>query len=276
MRLLLSHIFALTVAFGFAACSPAGQYDVAVEDDRFDLLRFNMPDLLASDAKRCVAGAPLLRGQGGAQDSVPEYLFEKVLDLWQVVDVTMLSVGNPADVLPAGGNPEGLASIFPKIKLPNAVANACGEYAGEVAVEIGLLSLSDMIDVALKENPEAFEDLGTSSEVVLEGVAIIEAQAAALNEVGVADQVHCLAIYQSAVVSNVELAPYRTVWLESLLRFIESGDVDPSELREKSVFWQTMAESGVDAVIEMDGFQNQAEKCDEWINMAMETQAAAQ
>jgi len=263
------------LCLSIAACAPKGKYDVAVDDDRFDLLALHMPDILASDAKKCITGAPLLRGQGGDQDSISEKVFESVLDLWQVVDVSFLSNGEDLKVLPDGGDPKSVESIFPNgIKLPAVVANACGEYAGEVAVYIGLVSVSDSIQVALKNDPEVFEKMEMSTEQVMSGVKLIEKQAAALDNLTIADRVQCAAIFEAAGASDENLAPYATIWRAALVRLIEAGDLDPKSIREQSKYWQILAEKGSDAVLSADGYQQQAEKCDGWINEAIASQAA--
>lgn len=268
----------LTMAFvvlAIAACAPNGQYDVAVDDDRFDLLKYKMPDLSARDAKKCVTGSSLLRGQGDKQDVVSEKIFESVLDLWQFVNVTMLSTKDTLDVLPNGGNSKSVESIFPKgINTPAKIANACGEYAGELAVYIGLVSVSDSIEVALRDNPEVFEKMDMSTEQVRSGVMQIEKQAAGLGDLTVADRVQCTAIYEAASVSDKTLAPYATIWRSALVGLIEAGDLDPKSIREQSFYWQILATKGSDAVLSVDGYKEQATKCDGWINDAITKQAA--
>jgi hypothetical protein len=234
-----------------------------------------MPDILASDAKRCVKGAPLLRGQGGAQDSVSEQLFENILDLWQVIDVSLLSNGEPDEVLPNGGDPSKVASIFPSgIKLPTAVAHACGEYAGQVAVRIGLISAADSIDVALEEDPQVFEKAGLDLEQVRAGLKVLDGQVKGLAGLAVADKVHCTAIYQAASVSDGNLGPYFNIWRAALIGAIEAGELDPAQIDARSVYWQALATTGAEAVTSTEGYQAQATRCDGWINEAVAKQAA--
>jgi len=216
----------------------------------------------------------MLRGQGSGQDSISENLFEKVLDLWQVVDVSLLSVENAYEVLPNGGDPSAVSSIFSAgIKLPNAIANACGEYAGELAVYIGLVSLSDSVEMALKEDPEIFENLGMSTDEVKAGVATIQQQAAGLGGLSIVDRVQCAAIYQAASLEDPSLEPYATIWMTDMVSAIEAGDLNPGEIREQSEFWRVLANDGPNAVSAAEGYEAQATKCDGWVNAVINAPA---
>ena len=63
--LMKQRVFILGIlAIGLVACSdPKGKYEVAVDDDRYDLLALNMPPLLKSDAKSCIKVLNFVRDQ---------------------------------------------------------------------------------------------------------------------------------------------------------------------------------------------------------------------
>ena len=275
--LMKQRVFILGIlAIGLVACSdPKGKYEVAVDDDRYDLLALNMPPLLKSDAKSCIKVLNFVRDQDVGSDEVMQKMLETLTDFWQVVDVSMVSVENSQEVLPYGGNPKNVKSILPKgVKLPNKISHACGLYAGKIVAKIGLMSLDDGIDLALAEDPQIFTKMGLTTEDVKAGLSVISKQAKTLNTLPMDERVHCVAIYQAATANDKSLEPRLTVWTANLVDSIESNKLDPKAIKEKSLFWRALAKDGSDAVISADGFQEQATKCDEWIDDAVASQAA--
>lgn len=264
------------LVIGLTACAdPKGEYKVAVDDDRYDLLALNMPPLLKSDAKSCIKVLNFVRDQDVGSDKVMQKMLETLTDFWQVVDVSMVSVENSQEVLPYGGNPKNVKSILPKgVKLPNKISHACGLYAGKIVTKIGLMSLDDGIDLALAEDPQIFTKMGLTTEDVKAGLSVISKQAKTLNTLPMDERVHCVAIYQAATANDKSLEPRLTVWTANLVDAIESNKLDSKAIKEKSLFWRALAKDGSDAVISADGFQEQATKCDDWIDDAVASQAA--
>jgi len=268
-------ILSVLALFVVSCIAPSGENQAPVDDDRYDLMAVNMPPLLTKDAKSCTKVFNF-GGVGNLESDDPvKQAFNFGLDFWQALDASMLSDENTHEVLPYGGDPKNVPSILPKgIKLPTKIAHACGEYAGEVVVKIGILSLEESVEIAHAVDPELFERMGTSLEQVKDGLSVLAAAAEKLSPLPIDDRVHCVAIYQAAASKDKSLSTNLNIWMMALVDAIENGDLDSKGIREKSVFWQALATSGPQAVISTEGFQEQASKCDRWINNVMPNQAA--
>jgi hypothetical protein len=274
MRGLTTSFLALCLA---ACTSPNGEYDAPVEDGRYDLIASQMPDILTSDAKQCAKVINFARGERVENGSAVEQAFSLTVDFWQVVDEDFLSKDDVADVLPAGGNPEAVPSILPSgVRMPTKVAEACGKYAGETLVTMGILSLSDTIEMALEQDPDIFKDMGMNAAQVRQGVEVISAQAAPLVKLPHEHLVSCVAIYQAATKSDLSLKPRSTVWMAALVQAIDAGGIDPKKIKEKSAFWRLLESQGVDAVMANDGYQSKASECDASLDGAINAAAAGE
>jgi len=259
------------VGLSLTACSQSAGYDKVIEDDRFDLLSVTMPPLLKKDAQKCVRTMNLVRGTQEADDK----LVARLLDFWQAVDEKFLTVEDAKSVLPSGGDPAIVESILPGgVSLPTAVAHDCGVYSGAVSVEIGLLSLSDSVAMAVEHDPEIFKSMGTSLDQIKSGLVIIKAQAEGVRGLALEDLVSCTAIYKSASVSDVSIEPFSNIWMSAFVDEIESGRLDAAKIREQSSYWAKLAEGGPDGLVAMDAYKSKAAECDEWINEAVAKQAA--
>lgn len=267
-------LIAAIVGVGLAACGSSAGYDQPVDDDRFDLLSFNMPPLLRKDAEKCVKTMNFVRGQGVKKD---DELLSILLDFWQVVDVSYLSGEGVKSVIPSGGNPDDVATILPEgISLPTTIAHDCGLYAGGVVVKIGLLSLADSVNAAVASDPDVFENMGASLEQVQAGLTVMNAKSDGLRGLSAEDMVACTAIYQAVSLSKPSVVPLANIWMKAFVDGIESGRLDSANIREQSEYWNVLALEGPEAVISVDGYRTQASKCDGWVNESIEKQAASQ
>lgn len=263
------------LAVSLVGCSPSAAPDINVVDDRFDLIRFNMPDVLVSDAKKCVKISGYMKGQKFSSNALVQKASEQAMSFWRVVDLKLMGGAGVKDVLPFGGDAETVETILPTgFGLPFRNSEPCAEYAGGMIVEIGIISLSESIEMALATDPDMFDDMGMTVEDIEAGLEIIAGQAKQLDALPVSDRVACTAISHVEKREDPSRAPYASIWTAALTSAIERGELAATEIRQQSVFWQEMAVSGVDGLTGFDGLEVKAEACNAWLDDAIQQEAA--
>lgn len=259
------------LALAAGGCAPAADSDApVVVDHRFDIVSYNMPNILASDVKKCVSVANLLKGQKFSDVELIQRATDTGMEFWRYLDRETLKADDVADVLPFGGDVSSVLSILPGgISLPMRNAEACGEYSGGVIVKSGFLSIRESLDMAQAADPKIWETLGTTRDALEGGLVTLEAQSAQLADVSLAEKTSCVAIYQAKKISDPALEPYSNIWMGSLVSAIQGGDLAPDNIRIQSEYWRALANNGVTGLTKLSGYEEQQASCEALVNKAI-------
>ena len=136
-------------------------------------------------------------------------------------------------------------------------------------MNIGILSVRESIDVALASDPKVFERQGADMAQVNAGIEMIDGLAANLSRVPVNDMVDCVAIFQAAKSSNSVMQGQSTIWIAAMVDSIQSGRLNPNNIREQSAIWRALHEGGPKATLGVEGLKAKSGQCLAWTNEAM-------
>lgn len=260
-------------------CSPSSNVELPLKSDgRFDLLQHNMLPVRVSDAKEChkvLSRASIFKFTitGPERDG-----FDMAVTVWNEIDRRFASKINGSDgVISAGRhvkNPELMPeSLFPEGASTELKAEKCGEYAGQLQVEIGLMSLSDSVQMVLDMDPNFFETMGMSTEQILSGLQVINGQAANLSALTGEQKITCTAIYQGLALVEEGYKPYRSIWVAALVSSIENDSIDPMTISQKSEYWRVLSVSGAEDMSLLESYSDVASNCEAELNKAISKQA---
>lgn len=232
-----------------------------------------MPNLLASDAKRCRIVGNLLAGEKFSDNELVQRATETGMELWRHIGREFLDADDVGDVLPFGGDKRAVESILPKLPTPSATGEACGEYTGAIVVQTGFLSIRESLNMAEATDPTIWEKMGRTRAELDSGLNLIEAQAAELGGASIADKVSCVAIYHANKMTDPSLAAYSNIWMTSLVSAIQDGQVAPDDIRAQSEYWRALANNGVEGLTKLSGYEAQNASCEAQVDQAVSAQA---
>ncbi len=278
MRLGLTYLTAILLL----GCSPSALTEITTKevevDDRYDLLKHNMPPILVADAKECVKVLTYASIFKFAITDTEKEGFDVAMSAWKQIQSRFLKdISGTKGVLEAGSFieiPEVIPeALFPKGASKEIKAEKCGEYAGQLQVKIGVVSLSKSVEMVLKVDPEFFEKMDLSTEQVRAGLKIIERRASNLSELSQDNRISCVAIYQGLTLADTNFEPYRNIWVASMSQDIASGALNSMNIAEQSEYWRVLKAEGVVAMSEISNYSEMASMCETKLNDAIKKQA---
>jgi len=273
-------IIALAVIVSLAACNAASEVRELNPDDRFDLLPLVMKPILRSDVEKCVSLSRFSKDYKVGESVLFQKGFDLGVDFWVHVEDKFLKGSNLPDgfsekLILTEQNAGGVTSIFPKKTSVSKNSELCGQYAGELVVKLGLLSLSESLEMAEEQQPGLLKEMGYNLDDLLVNLKVIEEQAANLSDVPDEEKVSCVASYQALRFEDVKFEPYSNIWRSALVRAIESGEVLSGSFGDENEYWQALKLQGPIGLKQIDGAGEFVQQCENWLNGAISKQQAS-
>lgn len=262
---MFKRLFIPALVLTLAACKGGSADIIADRDSRYDLARYNMKPILTSDIKKC-NNLMRLGSLGASQiDESLRNAFELSAMMWKNVSAELDVNGKGSKALEKGvfvsEAAAGLKTIFAQGDDVEARSHKCGVLAGELIVQIGLLSSRESIDLAEETNPGIFENMGISKAQLDDLKDSIDERVSNLSGVDNASVLTCVAISQAEKLRGNDASKSSEVWVQVLNSRLSANEFPATGLSGQNAFWGAFAKSGAREITQVDNYEAELASC---------------